>query len=142
MKIYELFEDENRTQNLDIKVVHGDWNQDRLFIEASLRPDRDDSPDWLKQAKGTNPVIAVEVTLDLIHSQKEGHVNHILAHRKGKGYAAETLKWIAKMLKLKGFVTVMAYIENNNVASRSMAEKAGWKLMKQEKHGAYYGKKL
>lgn len=142
MKIQELLESEDRTPNLDIRVTDGDWSAPRLFIEASVRPGRDDTPDWIKQAKGGHPVVAVEVTLDLVHAQKEGYINHILAHSKGKGYAAETIKWIAKTLKARGFTSIMCYIENSNSSSKSMAEKAGLKPMRREKHGEYWGKKL
>ena len=107
----------------------------RWFVYSYLK---NTEKNWLD----TGPVLAVETTIDINTTEKSIYLNRQDAKRRGKGYGLETMEFILKLAKKKGFKTAKGYVEHINAAPLSMLKKLGFKETENTVSGRYFYKKL
>jgi predicted GNAT family acetyltransferase len=108
----------------------------RMFFESYIK----DSEKNFLQPKDKD-VLAVETTIDINDKDKSIYLNRMDAALQGNGYGRETLEFILKYFKQKGFKTAKGYVEFTATGSRSMMNKLKFKEVT-AKDGSYFERKL
>lgn len=114
----------------DVRSVPG---HERIFFEAHLNADADDTPAWIRAV--TKPKLIAEATCEL-RNGNECYVGHIQAHSEGRGYASELLAYIIEFYNKKGIHKFSAYINHNNANSRNLFRKAGFVESNKKRDGS------
>jgi GNAT superfamily N-acetyltransferase len=110
--------------------------RERWFISSYLK---DTEKNWLD---GDQKILAVETTIDINKKDKSIYLNRQDARRRGKGYGQETMEFILKLAKKKGFKKAKGYVEYSNSAPISMLKNLGFKKADDSKFGSYFIKIL
>lgn len=133
MKSVEFIAEAVGTERLDIEIQPTTGT--RVFFEGFLKPEADETPNWLRVV--TKKKLVVEATVEIRNSD-ECYVGHIQAHRENKGFGSELLNYIIKYYNSKGIHKFSAYINHDNINSRSMFRKAGFTESQRKQHGSYW----
>lgn len=114
----------------DVRTVPG---HERIFFEAHLNADADDTPAWIRAV--VKPKLIAEATCELRNGD-ECYVGHIQAHTEGRGYASELLNYIIDFYNKRGIHKFSAYINHNNANSKNLFRKAGFVESNRKKDGS------
>ena len=109
-------------------------NSNRLFFVGKLKEENNE--DWATNLFYKDKSV-VELTVDIIDSNNV-RLNYINSSISGSGWGRELLIAAFEYLKIHGYKTAIGYIENNNIASKSMMNRVGGVKTKESTYGSYY----
>lgn len=130
------------TEFVDEQLLYketGDWKT-RVYITAYLGAEYQE---WLHGKE--RPEIG-EICIEQEMNHRVGYISRIDASPSGRGYGSLILSEGLRRMKEHGMSLATVYIENRNIASKSLFRKAGF-IEQPEKewetqYGRYWNKKL
>ena len=116
--------EDEETERLDIKE-DGDWEQ-RVFFTAYLTKKH---RNWIHDVEFDRKghVNRGEAILDLNKKDQSAYISRMDVTPTGKGFGSELLKYIIGQCKKHGYNLIRAYTEWENINSKDMLRKAGFK---------------
>jgi translation elongation factor EF-1beta len=130
----EFIIEDNKTDRLDI-TMSGDWVI-RAYFEATLQ---EKHQNWVHKARGGN-ILRGGAMVDFNKNTGEAYLNRIDVSPVSEGFGTELLTYIIAQVKEHNFVSIKAYVEANNIGSKSMLRKVGFTEIKNTKFkdGSYW----